>query len=183
MARNKLGFEEENIILFFGLLRPYKGVKFLIQAFDNLPANLIKSTRLLIVGEAWEDQESLSLAEKSPNKEKISIINRYVADHEIPLYFSAADVLVLPYTRASQSGVAHIAMTYGLPIIATRVGGLEEGLQSYQGASFIARESMGELKEQLVQVIRIKGSYPFPENLSWMNIGKEWVCLFDSMTL
>ncbi len=183
LAREKLGIEEENIILFFGLLRPYKGVRFLIQAFNDLPDNLIRSTRLLIVGEVWEDRESFSLAEKSPYRDKISMVNRYIPDDEIPLYFSASDVLVLPYTRVSQSAVAPIGMAYGLPIIATRVGGLEEGLRSYQGASFVTRESTGELTEQLVRVLEKKGTYAPPENLSWRTIGKEWSTVFESVNL
>jgi len=180
-ARERLGIDEENIILFFGLLRPYKGVKYLIQAFDTLPDTLRSSTRLLIVGEAWEDHESISLAEASPYREKITIINRYVRDKEIPLYFSAADMLVLPYTRASQSAVAHIGMAYGLPIIASKVGGLEEGLQSYKGAFFIPPGRKESLKEQLVRCIVQKGSFSTPPSLHWNTISKEWHLLYSAV--
>jgi glycosyltransferase involved in cell wall biosynthesis len=180
-AREKLGIGEENIILFFGLLRPYKGVKYLIEAFNTLPDTLRSSSRLLIVGEAWEDQESISLAEASPYREKITIINRYIGDEELPLYFSAADMLVLPYTRASQSAVAQIGMAYGLPIIVTRVGGLEEGLHSYPGAFFISPANTEELWEQLVQCIEKKGSFLPPHDLTWNHIGKEWFSVYSSV--
>jgi len=76
-----------------------------------------------------------------------------VADSEVPVYFSAADMLVLPYTRASQSGVAHIGMSYGLPIIASRVGGLVEGLEPYQGAFLVNSENIEELREQILNVL------------------------------
>lgn len=180
-SRKKLGIGEETIILFFGLLRPYKGVKYLIEAFNTLPETLRSSSRLLIVGEPWEDQESLSLAESSPSREHITIVSRYVGDEEIPLYFSAADMLVLPYTRASQSGVAHIGMVYGLPIIATAVGGLEEGLQSYSGAFFIPPEDTEALREQIVRCIEGKGRFLPPDNLTWSSIGKEWISVFDPL--
>lgn len=181
VARETLGITEENVILFFGLLRPYKGVKYLIRAYENLPPEVIRSTRLLIVGEAWEDRESISLVEESPLREKISMVNRYVPDSEIPLYFSAADMLVLPYTRASQSGVAHIAMAYGLPIIATRVGGLVEGMSSYAGAFFISPGSVEELKSRILLCIQEKATYPIPGNLTWESIGKEWMALCKSL--
>ena len=180
-ARKQLGITEENVILFFGLLRPYKGVKSLIEAFDALPRDLIHSTRLLIVGEAWEDQESLVRAEESPNREKISLVNRYIGDSEIPLYFSAADMVALPYTRASQSGVAHIAMSYGLPIIATKVGGLEEGLHDYAGAFFIPPNNPEDLQRALIRNIERKGSFAPPKNLAWSEIGRQWTSLLKSV--
>jgi len=182
-AREALRITDENVILFFGLLRPYKGVQNLIEAFNSLPNELLHSTRLLIVGEAWEDKDALACAEKSPNMEKITIVNRYIADDEVPVYFSAADLIALPYTRASQSGVAHIAMAFGLPIIATKVGGLEEGLRSYTGALFIAPNNKEELKRALVQRLREKGSFPPPANLAWSGLGKQWTTFLLSVIL
>jgi len=181
LARKELGITEENVILFFGLLRPYKGVKYLIRAFESLPPAVVQSTRLLIVGEAWEDRESLSLAEESPLRDKITLVNRYVPDSEVPVFFSAADILVLPYTRASQSGVAHIAMAYGLPIIATRVGGLVEGMSSYAGAFFINPGSVEELKSEILLRMEGKATYPIPGNLTWESIGEEWMALCSSL--
>ena len=180
-AREILGIREQNVILFFGLLRPYKGVKYLIHAFDSLPQDMLSTTRLLIVGEAWEDRESLMIAEEFPHREKITIVDRYVDDSEVPVYFSAADLLVLPYTRASQSGVAHIAMAYGLPIVASRVGGLTEGLGSYQGAFLVNPASVGELKEGILLHLKEKKSYPSPRELSWDSVAEQWVKLFDCM--
>ncbi|MCU0631088.1 MAG: glycosyltransferase family 4 protein, partial [Methanoregulaceae archaeon] len=79
-VKDQLKIRETNVILFFGLLRPYKGVKYLIEAFEKLPEHLIYETRLLIVGEAWEDQESRDLVERSIFKSHITLINRYVGD-------------------------------------------------------------------------------------------------------
>jgi glycosyltransferase involved in cell wall biosynthesis len=148
-----------------------------------LPKDLILSTRLLIVGEAWEDRESLVRAEESSHREKISIVNRYIGDTEVPLYFSAADLVALPYTRASQSGVAHIAMAYGLPIIATRVGGLVEGLHNYAGAFFIPPNHTENLKEELIRCMKGKGSFQPPANLAWSVIGRQWASLLRSVIL
>jgi hypothetical protein len=69
-------------------------LRYLIDAFEALPEEIAENSRLLIVGEAWEDRESLRLAMSSRRREKITIVNRYVPDSEVSLYFSASDVLV-----------------------------------------------------------------------------------------
>jgi len=180
-AKRKLGIDEEFVVLFFGLLRPYKGVKYFIKAFEILPEELIRKSRLLIVGESWEDRESVRMAEKSPYRDKITIVNRYVPDNEVSLYFSASDVLVLPYTRASQSGVAHIAMSFGLPIIATKVGGLKEALSGYDGIYFIEPKSAESIAKTIVEVYA-EGYKRFlpPEELKWSSVAKKWMNILES---
>ncbi len=181
-AREKLKINEDFVILFFGLLRPYKGVKYLIKAFEILPEEIRSNSRLLIVGETWEDKESVKLAENSPFKDKITIVNKYVPDTEVSLYFSAADVLVLPYTRASQSGVAHIGMSYGLPVVATKVGGLLESLSKYEGTFFVDSCDVEGLAKAIVDVYHQRRKrYSPPEELKWENISKRWIGLLESL--
>jgi len=106
------------VILTFGLIRKYKGIMYLVQAFEKLPEDIAKKSRLLIVGEIWEGKnELLNQINMSQYREKITLINEYVPDEKIPVYFGASDVVVLPYLRASQSGIAHIAMSFGKHII------------------------------------------------------------------
>lgn len=179
-AKKKLGINEEFVILFFGLLRPYKGVKYLIKAFEMLPEDMIKKSRLLIVGETWEDRESVKMAKESPYRDKITIVNRYVSDSEISLYFSASDVVVLPYTRASQSGVAHIAMSLGIPIIATNVGGLKEALSEYEGAYLIEPRSAEGIAKAIVSAYREKSkTFEPPIKLRWENIARKWMDVLE----
>jgi len=182
-AKKVLKIEEDFVILFFGLLRPYKGVKYLIKAFEKLPKGVLENSRLLIVGETWEDRESVNLAKKSKVREKITIINRYVPDDEVSIYFSASDVLVLPYTRASQSGVAHIAMAFGLPIIATKVGGLSETLSLYEGTYFVRPKNPNDIVSALLDIYKSRSNvYTPPESLKWSNIAKSWKDLFEKLT-
>jgi glycosyltransferase involved in cell wall biosynthesis len=174
IAKARIQIREPNVILFFGLLRPYKGVKYLIKAFEQLPKPLIDETRLLIVGEAWEDQESRDLVERSTFKSHITLINRYVGDDEVPVFFSAADILVLPYTRASQSGVAHIGMAFGIPIIASRVGGLEESLGKYTGSYLVEPGDPEQLAGTMKNALSEKKRYEVPEVLRWDKIADQW---------
>ena len=177
-ARHKLDVPSKysKIILFFGLIRPYKGVSQLVEAFEALSAEEKEHTLLLIAGEPWEDPDTIARIEASKEREKIKFVASYICDEEIPNYFSAADVLVLPYTRASQSGVAHIGMAYGMPIIATKVGGLVESLQKYDGTYFIPpldRNALTASLSQIIEDIEPK-TYEIPLSLRWDGIVPHW---------
>ena len=181
IAKTRAGIKDDFIVLFFGLLRPYKGVKYLISAFEHLPRDLIEKSRLLIVGETWEDKKSVEFAKESRYSNKITVVDRYVSDEDVALYFSTADVLVLPYTRASQSGVAHIGMAFGLPIIASEVGGLKESLGKYEGTVFVQPEIAKDIAKALMSVLDEKREFEVPEELTWKEIAKKWFKLVKSV--
>jgi len=174
VARSRVGIKEDFVILFFGLLRPYKGVKYLIEAYESLPGDFIEKSRLLIVGETWEDKKSKELAKESKFSNKIDVVDRYVRDDEVSLYFSASDVLVIPYTRASQSAVAHIGLAFGMPIIASEVGGLKESLGKYEGTVFVHPESAEDITKALMYVFEGRGEFEAPDELRWGEIAKKW---------
>lgn len=176
-SKLQLGIGGNFVLLFFGLLRPYKGVSHLIQAFEKLPSYLLEETVLVIAGEAWEDQESLNRIKESPVSDRIILENRYISDEDIPVFFSAADLLVLPYTRASQSGVAHIGIAYGLPILATQVGGLVESLGSYAGTRFVRPGDNDGLADTIKDLILHKSQdrYDPPEEMRWNRIAERYL--------
>ncbi len=119
-------------LLFFGLIRPGKGLEDLVDAFGRIPADEIEDYWLTVVGETWEGWDlPLERIANSPYRDRISVVNRYVSDVEVDEFFGGADAVVLPYRQSSQSGVLHIAMAYGLPVVANRVGGLAEALAGY----------------------------------------------------
>ena len=120
-------------LLFFGTIRPYKGLEDLIEAFALLPAD----HHLTVVGETWEGWTlPASLIATSPAADRITFVNRYVTDAEVDEFFAAADLVVLPYRRSSASGPLHIAMSHGLPVVVTAVGGLVEAASPYSGTRF-----------------------------------------------
>ncbi|MCK5020784.1 MAG: glycosyltransferase [Candidatus Peribacteraceae bacterium] len=182
-ARKKLDFEDEFLILYFGLIRPYKGVPYLIDAFDALPLEIISKSKLLIVGEMWEGYDEVSNAIKeSKNNKKIISKFEYVSDDEVPLYFSACDVVVLPYTRASQSGVAHIAMCFGKPIVVSEVGGLKESMSIYSGTFFIPPKDPEKIANTIVNIYNQKEDrdYQAPDR-GWDKIGQRYNGLINSL--
>jgi len=169
-------------ILFFGLLRPYKGVKYLVKAFEMLPKDVIKDSRLLIVGETWEDRESIEIIKRSKFSKRITLINKYVPDDEVSLYFSASDVLVVPYTRASQSGVAHIAMSFGIPIVASYVGGLKDSLSRYKGTVFVNPGDVYSLRDAILELyFKSRRRYKHPKELKWENVAKRWIDILEQI--
>ena len=183
-SKEKLELSGRYVILFFGLLRPYKGVINLIRAFEILPDSILNNSVLVIAGETWEDQETVSAAQRSAFRDKIRIYNRYISDEEISFFFSAADMLVLPYTRASQSGVAHIGISYGLPIIATRVGGLVEGLGEYEGVRFIPPADPIALKTAIEDVYLHPpdSRYEPPPDLRWDKTAKKFLLEIEKVS-
>ncbi|WP_433367613.1 glycosyltransferase [Actinoplanes sp. CA-142083] len=132
-ARRPVAQGEPRRLLFFGTIRPYKGLEDLIDAFALLPGDC----RLTVVGETWEGwQLPLDMIAVSPARARIELVNRYVSDAEVNDFFAAADVVVLPYRRSSASGPLHIAMSHGLPVVVTAVGGLVEAAGDYPGVRF-----------------------------------------------
>lgn len=93
------------------------------------------------------------------------------------MFFSAADLLVLPYTRASQSGVAHIGIAYGLPILATQVGGLVESLGSYAGTRFVRPDDNDGLADTIKDLILHKSQdrYDPPKEMRWNRIAERYM--------
>jgi glycosyltransferase involved in cell wall biosynthesis len=121
-ARAALALEGD-ALLFFGFVRPYKGLKYLILALPEILKERPK-LRLLVVGEFWHDRaEYLDLIRDLGLESSISIVDRYVSSEEVPAYFAAADAVVLPYLSSTESGIIQLAYGLNVPIITTAVGG------------------------------------------------------------
>lgn len=110
-------------LLFFGLVRSYKGLDLLLEAFKELPDDY----QLVVAGEVYGDEapyrEQLA---NHPAAERAHLYLRYVDDQEVPLFYSAADLNVLPYRSATQSGIMAVALHFEVPVVATDTGGLRE---------------------------------------------------------
>jgi len=123
-ARSRLGVEGR-MILFFGYIRKYKGLGVLLKAFAEASRTL--RMKLFIVGEFYDDKSKYdSLIKQLGIDSKIEVIDRYVPNEEVELYFEAADLVVLPYLSATQSGIVQISYAFDTPVIVTSVGGLPD---------------------------------------------------------
>ncbi len=114
------------VALFLGLIRPYKGVDLLLDAVAKLPAS--SSWFVLVAGEPWGGSES-ALRQQVRDlglEERVRLDLRWVPELEVPRLLAAADLMVLPYRSGSQSAVAPMALSAGVPVLSTAVGGLPE---------------------------------------------------------
>jgi glycosyltransferase involved in cell wall biosynthesis len=150
-ARRALGIaEERRTLLFFGLVRNYKGLKYLLEAMPRVRAAL--DCHLLVVGEFYEDKTAyLDQIRTLPLGESVTVVDRYVPNEEVGRWFSAADVVVLPYTSATQSGIVQIAFGLGTPVIVTNVGGLPEAVDDGRTGFVVPPEDAGALAEAILR--------------------------------
>ena len=122
-----LGLDDKNgYMLFFGLVRAYKGLDVLLDAFGQIKDQL-PTVQLIIAGEFYEDEEKYR-AQIAANglKERVLLRNEFIPDADLRKYFGAADLIVQPYKTATQSGVTQVAFHFEKPMLVTNVGGLGE---------------------------------------------------------
>jgi glycosyltransferase involved in cell wall biosynthesis len=130
-AKRRLGLElHEQAILFFGRLVPYKGIEHLLEAV-RLLLDKRPDYRLIIAGEPKKVAEKYlkeiqSALHRLFDLGQVILKAEFIADHDLELYFKAADVMVLPYKEIFQSGVLFLAYSFGLPVVATDVGSFRE---------------------------------------------------------
>jgi glycosyltransferase involved in cell wall biosynthesis len=145
IARQKLGLPESGrIYLNLGMLKPYKGIERLLQLWKEQQAILADNT-LLVVGKALEDCYGQGLIEQSSGTENIILQNTFIEDDQIHLYFSAADVVILPFERILTSGSLILAMSYGKPIIAPRLSSIPEAIGAADWLLYDPKEKHGLL--------------------------------------
>jgi glycosyltransferase involved in cell wall biosynthesis len=169
-------------LLYFGVIRPFKGVEDLLRAWEEMDEDEAAGYHLTVVGETWEQWTLPSqLITTSRHRDRTSFVNRYVTDEEVAQFFAAADVVVLPYHRSSASGPLHIAMAAGLPVVLTSVGGLVEAAQGYEGAVFVPPQDPQALRRALPVARALRGRR-FPDPHSWAATTESYTRLIDQLT-
>ncbi|MFO8008994.1 MAG: glycosyltransferase [Candidatus Brocadiia bacterium] len=148
-ARRRLGLSKP-VVLFFGFVREYKGVDVLLDAMARVVRQ--REATLVVAGEFWEDRgryerrvHELGLAGR------VRLDDRYIPNEEVGLYFAAADLVVQPYLSASASGVTRLALDFGRPVIATRVGALPEVVQDGENGRLVPPGDAAALADAIVR--------------------------------
>lgn len=186
-AQKKLGLDPSlKTILFFGLIREYKGLDILLEAFGKLD----DSYQLLVAGEPYGTFDKYQeIIDHSPAKDRIHLFLRYVRDSEVKDFFSSADVAVLPYRSATQSGIGATALNFGLPVIVTDVGGLKQSVGE-SGTGLVAEMPEAECIRAEIErffaseslraqcLVGIQGE---KERLSWHNFGRLFLDFTDTL--
>ena len=128
-ARRALGLDSAKpVALFFGFVRPYKGLRYLLQAMPIVRKQ--HDLQLVVAGEFWHDkQRYLDMISDLEIAHAVHVDDRYIPNEEMGAYFAAADVVVLPYVDVTQSAVIQLAFGYGKPVVTTTVGNLPETVE------------------------------------------------------
>lgn len=173
-------------ILFFGLIREYKGLDILLNAFDSLPEDY----QLIIAGEPYGSFAPYEkLIASNSGKDRIHVFPEYVRDSEVKKYFSAADVTVLPYRSATQSGVSSVSYHFDVPMIVTAVGGLKETIGD-RGTGLVVEECTPDaVKEGILNYFGnpvqredcIRNIESERNRLSWSEFCKQLTTFADSL--
>lgn len=127
VAREQLGIEKnDKIVLFFGFIRPYKGLDLLLESMNDIRLKQA-GIKLVVAGEFYEKEDRYrKYIQENQLSERVRIDNHFIADEAIKYYLCASDVVVQPYRQATQSGVTPLAYHFEKPMIVTNVGGLPE---------------------------------------------------------
>lgn len=178
-ACRKIGIDPKvNYTLFFGLIRDYKGLDLLLEAWAKWKP---EGRKLLIAGEFYASREKyIALIESLGLQDRVVLHDHFVADEDVRYYFSAADCLVLPYRTATQSGVTQIAYNFSLPMIVTRVGGLPEIVPDGR-VGLVCEPTVGAIADAL-QKIYVEGELQrLRENFTEERKRFSWSAMCDKL--
>lgn len=172
--RERMGFDEDEIVvLFFGLVRPYKGLDVLVDALNLMN---LENTRIrpLIVGEFYIEPQQITNRIKKSHLPYYEIINRYVSDDEAAFYLAASDVMVLPYRSASQSGVLSNALNFNLPVIVSDLAGLKEHVKYGETGFIVPPEDAVSLAKELLHVATTTDLNVMRKNVEALRLQLSW---------
>ncbi len=164
--KSQLGINnDDQVILFFGYVRKYKGLDILLKAFPMI-LQKYPNTYLLVVGEFYDNPSSyFKLIEELNIPERVKVINQFVPNEEVAKYYLASDVVVLPYRSATQSGILNVAYGFNKPVIVTNVGGLAEFVIEGKTGFVIKPDSEDEIVKGYEEYLRKKDEENFKENI------------------
>lgn len=192
VAKQQLGLDPDTpVVLFFGQIKRVKGLQYLIEAFADVVAHR-PDARLVIAGPEWKDSfESYATLVKALGLDgKVLTRIEYVPDNEVGLYFSAADLVALPYTESYQSAVLYMAFSFGKPVVASSVGGLAEVVEDGVTGLLVPPADSQRLAEALLillgdketaRAIGERGRTLAKTEFDWAEIAKETVQIYREL--
>lgn len=180
--------EDKKILLFFGLIRSYKGLDLLLNALNNQGLRNNEDFVLLIAGEFYEEREKyLQFIQHFNLESKIILHDYYIPDEKVNLYFSACDAVIQPYKSATNSGVSMVSYFYNKPIISTNVGGLKEIILDKQ-TGWLCDPTPEALAAAILKFLKTSDLEPIEQNIltfkkefSWDAFIQKIIILLESI--
>lgn len=184
-ARALLGLHaDQPVLLFFGFVRPYKGLEVLLAALAQVRAEL--PVHLLIVGEVWSGGEALREQVRLTGLDNaVTFVDRYIPNEELPQYFAAADAVVLPYLTATQSAVVQVAYGFGVPVIASSAGGLPDVVEEGRTGLLTSPNNPPALADAILRYFREDLAPHMKARIAELNGGQDerfsWKRMIDTI--
>ncbi|HKQ58833.1 MAG TPA: glycosyltransferase, partial [Candidatus Eisenbacteria bacterium] len=188
-AREHLGLEREGeVAVFFGYIRHYKGLDTLLDAWPLVRAR--RPATLVVAGEFYEDAAPYVERVARANGGAVApdgagapvrLMGHYLPDEEVEALFKAADVVVLPYRSATQSGVTHVAYALGVPVITTDVGGLAETVRPGETGLVVPPENPQALADAVVRYFAEDLGPRLREGVAALRAAHSWETLADQV--
>lgn len=165
-AREELGERQDTkLLLFFGFVRDYKGLKHLLKAMPKVKEKL-RNVKLMVVGSFADDKSDyVQFISDMHIDDCVDIKDGYTPDNEVEKYFAACDVVVLPYESATQSGIVQIAYGFEKPVIVTNVGGLPDVVTDGKTGYVVESGKPEALAEAIVKYFESENEKEFIENV------------------
>lgn len=165
---------DEKLLLFFGFVREYKGLKHLLNAMPEVKAR-IGNIKLMVVGSFGDDKEDyMKLIQSHYIEDCVEVIDSYTPDNEVEKYFAGSDLVVLPYESATQSGIVQIAYGFEKPVVVTNVGGLPDVVTDGKTGYVVEEKNPKKLAEAIIDFYEkdrekkfIEGVRKEAERFSW----------------
>ena len=181
-ARRQLGLPDDAFVyLFLGLLRPYKGIDDLFDAFKKLE---IPEARLFVVGRVFgNDNYASELKQLGRDDSRIKLIPEFIADEAIQVYLKACDIFVLPYKDITTSGAAFLALSFGRPIIAPYITSFPEVVTPDSGILYDASNPNGlvsALEEARVLTWSESKIIDYAKQFDWDRLGWQLFALYEN---
>ncbi len=171
---------DDQIVLFFGLIRHYKGLDILLEAMAH-PEIKQRKIKLLIAGEFYEDKQPyLDLIKNKGLQEQVILHDRFIANEEVRYYFSASNLVAQTYRNATNSGVTMVGYYYEKPMLVTNVGGLAEIVPD-NACGYVVENNVATISEKIIAYFRDKKEAAFTENVKREKQKYEWRAFIEKL--
>ena len=177
--REEFGYsKDDKIILFFGYIREYKGLRYLLRALPGILKEE-SNAKLIIAGELWQNWKTY----EKEVYDKIKVIPNYIIDKDVHKFFDLADIVVLPYYNTEQtiSGPLLVALAFNKPIVISDVGGVSEFLKDGESALIVQGGNVHSLELSVIKLLKdkklqnklISGAKKLDNTFDWDNVAEK----------
>ncbi len=179
--RAVLKLQDRKVILFFGFVRPYKGLHVLLDAVSLLPDDA--GYHLIIVGEFYDDRAQYQDAlDHLVRRNALTLVDSYVPNEDVGGYFKAADIVAVPYLSATQSGIIQIAYGFAKPVVATAVGGLPEVVDDGETGFIVPPADAAAMATGIAEFFNHRDPAVFATNIARKRRMFSWESMVETIT-